>query len=99
MESVDLVLAEIQNLQVGVESQVRLVDLFNVIIGKICTEHQLIELDYDPQVQLTEILDIVMETGGKGQQSPPATVGGGELAGAEERITEPISSDCGHQAE
>ena len=35
LESVDLVPAKIQDLQVGVESQVCLVDLLNVIIGEI----------------------------------------------------------------
>ena len=35
LESVDFVPAKIQDLQVGVESQVSLVDLLNVIIGEI----------------------------------------------------------------
>ena len=35
LEGVDLVPAQIQGLQVGVESQVCLVDFLNVIIGEI----------------------------------------------------------------
>lgn len=35
LESVDPVPAQIQDLQVGVESQVCLIDLLNVIIGEI----------------------------------------------------------------
>ena len=48
--------------------------------------------------QLTEILDIVVETRGEAQQASPAAVGRGELTGAEERITETFSSHCHHQA-
>ena len=49
-------------------------------------------------LQLTEILDIVVETRGEAQQSSPAAVGRGDLAGAEERITETFSRHSQHQA-
>ena len=46
---------------------------------------------------LTQILDIVVETSGEGEETPPAAVSRGELAGAEERVTEPLGPASNHQ--
>ena len=44
-------------------------------------------------LELTEILDIVVEPRGKAQQSSPAAVSWGQLAGAKQGVAETFSSD------